>query len=94
MRIVWLKSAVRDIDGIECYVEQDSPAGARRMEQRIKEAVALLGPHPHMGRPGRVPETRELVVAGTPYIVPYTVTRSEVIVLAVIHGAQKWPDSL
>jgi hypothetical protein len=30
---------------------------------------------PHIGRPGRGPGTRELVIAQTPYFVPYRVQR-------------------
>ncbi len=48
---------------------------------------------PQLGRRGRVKATRELVVAGTPFIVAYTVLRGQVVeILAVIHGAQEWPD--
>jgi toxin ParE1/3/4 len=93
MRVVWLRSALSDIDNIEHHIEQDDPPAARRMEQRIKDAVALLEHHPHIGRPGRVPETRELIVSGTPYIVPYAVTGMEIVILAVIHGARRWPES-
>jgi toxin ParE1/3/4 len=46
---------------------------------------------PQMGRRGRVKGTRELVIAGTPSIVAYTVLRGQVVeILAVIHGAQEW----
>jgi plasmid stabilization system protein ParE len=42
-----------------------------------------------------VPDTRELVISGTPYIVAYTVLdRQKVEILAVFHGKQKWPESL
>jgi toxin ParE1/3/4 len=47
---------------------------------------------PNMGRPGRVEDTRELVVAGTPYVVAYTVLDNQVAIIAVQHSAQKWPD--
>jgi toxin ParE1/3/4 len=42
----------------------------------------------HMGRPGLVPGTRELLE--WPYIIVYRVDerRAEVVVVAVIHGAQ------
>lgn len=43
----------------------DSPQAAERMAERVKEAVEYLTEFPNMGRPGRVPETRELVVSGT-----------------------------
>jgi toxin ParE1/3/4 len=34
---------------------------------------------------------RELVVIGTPYIVVWCVERSAVVILRVLHGAQRWP---
>ncbi|WP_296900229.1 type II toxin-antitoxin system RelE/ParE family toxin [Thiohalocapsa sp.] len=45
-----------------------------------------------MGRPGRVLDTRELMVTGTPYLVPYTVSDNEIVILRVLHGAQQWPQ--
>lgn len=47
-----------------------------------------------MGRPGRVPGTRELVIANTPFLVPYRVKGDTVIVLRVFHGARRWPGVL
>ncbi len=44
-----------------------------------------------MGRAGRVPGTRELVISGTPYIVPYRVRGGAVEVLRVFHAARRWP---
>jgi len=38
--------------------------------------------------------TRELVIVGTPYIVPYRVENDAVQIITVLHGAQKWPDRL
>jgi toxin ParE1/3/4 len=46
-----------------------------------------------MGRPGRVARTRELVVTGTPYILPYRVTAGVLEVLRVLHASRKWPKS-
>jgi toxin ParE1/3/4 len=53
--------------------------------------VELLQSHPEMGRPGRLPGTRELVVPDTPYIIPYRVRRERLDLLAVFHGHQRWP---
>jgi toxin ParE1/3/4 len=46
-------------------------------------------------RPGRVENTRELVIAGTAYLVAYTVDQrlGAVIVLRVLHGRQVWPEA-
>jgi toxin ParE1/3/4 len=37
-----------------------------------------------------MPETRELVVSGTPYIVVYLIS-DDVELIRVLHGAQQWP---
>ena len=73
------------------YIAEDDPAAAGRVVQRIFRAVDLLGKNPAMGRPGRVAGTRELVVAETPYIVPYRVRGEVVEILRVFHAARKWP---
>jgi toxin ParE1/3/4 len=52
----------------------------------------MLAEHPGMGRPGRVEDTRELVVTGLPYVVSYIHERDTVTVLRVLHGAMKWPE--
>jgi len=44
-----------------------------------------------MGRPGRVPSTRELVIPSTPYLVPYWVRDDCIEVLRVFHAARRWP---
>jgi len=45
-----------------------------------------------MGRPGRVPGTRELVLPNFPYIIPYRVREQRVEILRVFHTARKWPQ--
>jgi toxin ParE1/3/4 len=44
-----------------------------------------------MGRPGRVSGTRELVIPGTPYIVPYRVRGGKLEILRILHATQRWP---
>ncbi len=48
---------------------------------------------PLVGRPGRVGNTRELVMTKLPFIVAYQVTPSTVEILAVIHTARLWPET-
>lgn len=60
----------------------------------IEAAVARLADHPQSGRPGRALGTRELVVPGTPYIVAYRVEQAAVVILRLLHGAQRWLDAL
>jgi len=62
---------------------------------RIIDAVETMIPaNPDVGRPGRVPGTRELVVARTPYIVPCRLHGGMIEVMRVCHGARRWPDRL
>lgn len=53
--------------------------------------VAVLPDHPEMGRPGRVPATRELVIPTTPLIVPCRLKENRIETLRVFHGARRWP---
>jgi len=63
------------------------------MVQRIVDLVEnQLTRMPDSGRPGRVPQTRELVIVGSPYFVPYRVLRDRLEIPRVIHGARRWPD--
>lgn len=61
---------------------------------KIWEAVEMLGKHPGAGRKGRLSGTRELIIAGTPFVVGYRIEKGEVQVLAVLHASRKWPDEL
>lgn len=61
---------------------------------RILDTVDLLATQPHMGRPGRVVGTRELVVPNTPYIIRYRVKDDRLELIAVFHGRQKWPKTM
>ncbi len=93
MLVYWSNRAQEDMARIVAYIAEDSPDAAERVEQRIYRAIAHLTEHPGMGRPGRVDGTRELVIAGTSYIVPYRVRGQAVQIVAVMHGAQQWPES-
>lgn len=94
MKIRWTRTALRNLVAEAEYIAQDSPAAARNMLQRIQEAVSLLAAQPFMGRPGRVPETRELIVPATPYLIPYRVDKGQIEILRVFHTARKWPPDL
>lgn len=94
MRVRWLRRAVANLLSSAQYIAERDPAAADRLIGRLEAAVAELARHPRMGRPGRVSGTRELVVPGTPYLVPYRVIGDEVHILRVFHGAQRWPEEM
>lgn len=92
MRVRWLRKALRNLDEEAAYIAADDPAAARLVVQRVLEAVAQLAEQPGVGRPGRVPNTRELVVLNTRYIVPYRVRSGVVEVLRVFHTSRRPPE--
>jgi len=94
VRVEWRSDARDDALGIADYIEIDNPSAALAVYAEIHQQVAMLADHPLMGRPGRVPGTRELVINRTPYIVAYTVVDEIVTVLRVLHGARKWPPEI
>lgn len=94
MRVVWTRQAKDDLRAAGLWIAQDSPQAAVAVVQRIRRSAATLGQQPGLGRPGRVEGTRELVVARTPYLVPYRVAADRIEVLAVFHAARDWPETL
>ena len=92
MRVRWLRKALRNLDEEATHIAADDPATASLVVQRVPEAVAQLEQQPGIGRPGRVPNTRELVVLNTRYIVPYRVRSGVIEVLRVFHTSRKPPQ--
>jgi toxin ParE1/3/4 len=83
-----------DLDAAAEYIALDNPEAGIAFVQRVKQAVDLLATFPELGRPGRVSNTRELVVAGTRYIVPYRIRDHKLEILAVFHAARQWPNQI
>lgn len=94
MKIVWTRRALLEIDQAFAFVAQDSPAAASALVAAIEARAAVLAAHPEIGRPGRVDGTRELVLSGFPYILPYRVRDGRIEILAVFHTSRAWPDHL
>ena len=93
MRVRYTPQAESDLKEIHSYIAQDDPVAARRVVAAIRRDIILLIDNPGLGRPGRVPGTRELVIARLPFIAAYRLHDGSVEVLAVIHTARDWPKS-
>jgi len=89
--LLWTRRADCDLDEARDYIAEEDPVAAARVAERIREAVEYLADHPNLGRPGRVEDTPELVVTGTPFLVVYRIRRGEVHLLRVLHHARRWP---
>jgi toxin ParE1/3/4 len=92
---VWSPEAIDDLSALRAHIQQDDPAAAQRIALHVIRNVEVLLPdNPGMGRPGRVPGTRELVIPGTPFIVPYRLLDNTIQILRIFHGSRRWPGSI
>jgi len=94
MKIFWSRHAIRHLISLRNYIAKDSEQNAKLVAKHILASIELLQAQPDIGRPGRVPGTRELVIPNTPYIIPYRVRGDRLELIAVFHGHQKWPTKL
>ena len=90
MNLFWAPGAIEDLRHLRATIAQDNPRAAAEIATKVLAAVERLTSFPASGRPGRVPNTRELVVPGTPLVIPYRVTGRCVEIIAVLHGARRW----
>lgn len=94
MIIRWLDDAVNDLQSLRHYIAQDNAVAASRVVKRILQAIDILSEQPGIGRQGRVLNTRELIISGTPYLVPYRVKNEVIEILRVFHCAMQWPEDI
>jgi addiction module RelE/StbE family toxin len=91
--IEWTEQAIRQLDHARDYIAlSNSEDVADRIAIQIVNSVQQLTRFPLSGRSGGVPGTRELVISNTAFIVTYGLDHGRVVVLAIYHGAQQWPE--
>ncbi|MFV2004735.1 MAG: type II toxin-antitoxin system RelE/ParE family toxin [Gammaproteobacteria bacterium] len=95
MKIKWLRKALENLEQEAAYISRENSAAAKTVVRRIFKSVAMLADSPALGHPGRIPGTRELIVANTRYIIPYRVRPrlKQIEILRVFHVARKPPES-
>lgn len=91
MKLTWSPEARIDLREMVLYLADKNPYAARALYERIETIAAELVATPYIGRPGRIPGTRELVITTTPYILPYQIRADTIEILRVYHGARRWP---
>jgi len=92
VRIEWSRRAAKDLKAISEYIEQDrNIETANSVARAIYDAIQSLRTMPYRGRYGRVENTRELVISRLPYVAVYQVGADCLVILNIVHGAQRWP---
>jgi plasmid stabilization system protein ParE len=92
--VVWSPRAIGHLADLRAYIARESAGAAAGTARTLLAAVDRLAALPSLGRPGRVSGTRELVVPGTRYVIPYRVRGERLEIIAVFHGRQRWPKRL
>jgi toxin ParE1/3/4 len=92
MRIKWLKRAIESLDGAMAHIAREDEETAKDISDYIHARIESLQTQPHLGRPGRIFGTRELVIDKYPFIIPYRVKDEEIQILRIFHTSRKPPQ--
>ena len=85
--VFWTPEAIQDREDIFEYIGVRSPEAAITVDEMIAEKAAVLAVHPELGRSGRVPATRELVIHRH-YVLIYDRMGVTVRLLRILHVAR------
>ena len=91
MKIKLSRLAAQDLQSAFDYISKENINAANSVIKRILESIEKLTNFPAMGRAGRVPHTKELVVSGSPFIIVYQVHQNTMYIVRIIHSSKKWP---
>ncbi|MDN7492107.1 type II toxin-antitoxin system mRNA interferase toxin, RelE/StbE family [Burkholderia sp. AU31652] len=88
----WHPKAYEDRVAILDYIGHDNPLAALELDELLEAKAASLPARAELYRLGRVPDTRELVIAPN-YVLVYRIRPADGIVeiLRVLHARRQWP---
>lgn len=86
--VYWRPQAINDLVRIGRHIAIDSAVNAAHVVAQLQAKTAALAAYPNIGRIGRIPGTRELVVH-THYIVIYRTSGPTVEIIRVKHTARQ-----
>jgi len=93
-QLIIAEPAARDLEEIVEYIALDNPVAAENVFRGIVQTAEKLLEFPSLGRPGRLPETRELSVSGLPYLIVYEVGTKTVTILAIFQTSRDFVKAL
>ena len=91
MKLRLLPRAVRDLAELRAYIAADDPDAAQKVAERLIKALKLIESRPDICRPTAGAATREWVVPGLPYIIPYRLKNGTVEILRIYHTRRNRP---
>ena len=93
-KIRWLRKALKNLDDALSFIAAENLQSASASANKIQKSIKLLKTNPQLGHVGRIHNTRELLVPGTRFLIPYRVDpgKMEIQILRVFHTSQNLPD--
>ena len=89
MTLRFAPRALNQLANIRDYLTSRRPESAELVRGRILATIGRLHELPRMGHTGTVAGTRELQVAGLPYVIVYRIAADdELVIIGVFHAAQ------
>lgn len=92
MKVLWRPAARADRDAIFDYIARDSAGAALKLDEDFQQKAAAAAQRPTLYRPGRMRDTREVVVRSN-YVMIYRIEDEGIEILRVLHVAQQWPTA-
>ena len=89
MEVVWLPTALKNLQEIKNYIEAESPQSAKMVATQIKKTISFIQENPHIGKSSLVDGFREMQVSKLPFVIPYKVINNTIIIARVFHTKQK-----
>jgi addiction module RelE/StbE family toxin len=93
MKVNWTAAALEQLRDIHSFIARSSPQYATRAVDRLISRSQQIANFPHSGRV--VPDVTDVnvreIVEGQ-YRIIYHVLESEIDIIAVVHGARRWPE--
>lgn len=89
MRVIWTPESQQDRVDVFDYIAADNLHVVVQVDELFSDAAARLAEYPHLGKPGKIHGTRELIPAS--YRLVYEVEQQTVWILALVHTARLWP---
>ena len=87
----WIRPALHDLESQLSYIQRENQDIVSRIAVQIKKATEALDTFPHLGRPGVVEGTRELVFPHLPFVCVYRIRDDRIEILRILHQRMQWP---
>lgn len=92
MKVRWSKLALAEFDAILSDLAAKNPTVAGRFELRVRQIAQRIERFPEgFQEVAERPGVRRVPLVRYPYLIFYTLSGGEVIVLRIVHGARREP---